>query len=253
MIQTTWTQPYNINTFLVTPEKRLGLYGLLNLLQDAAWIHATHLGHGYDEMIREQTAWVLTRQKLKMDKWPKWGDDVELRTWVRPLKGIMAVRDFEIWHQGEKLGECTTQWLILDLRTRKPVEKVMQDTGQFRADAPEFLETNKIMLKSDLKELAQFQVRNSDLDLNGHVNNTRYAQWILDSISYDKHREYTLKEYEVNFIAETKSNDTIVIYGGALSEDKFQFQGFRTQDQKVVFAATLKVTALQLPPSNIIS
>ncbi|WPU64123.1 acyl-[acyl-carrier-protein] thioesterase [Peredibacter starrii] len=241
MKETIWTQTYNVNTFLVNPQKKLGLYGLLNLLQDTAWIHATHLGHGYEAMIQEQTAWVLTRQKLSMNRWPKWGDDIELRTWVRPINGIFAVRDFEILDQGEKFGECTTQWLILDLKTRKPAAVGLQDQGQFRMDAPPFLEAGKIHLKNDLKEMAQFQVRNSDLDLNGHVNNTRYAQWILDSISEAKHRQYTLKEYEVNFIAETMSNDTIVIYGGALSEDKFQFQGFRTQDQKVVFSATLKV------------
>lgn len=241
MKQTTWTQKYNINTFLVNPQKRLGLYGLLNMLQDTAWIHATHLGHGYEEMIRDQTAWVLTRQKLRMDRWPKWGDAIELRTWVRPLKGIVALRDFEIWLGGKKLGECNTQWLILDLKTRKPAEKVLVDEGQFRMDAPSFLEAGKIQLRSDLKEMGQFKVRNSDLDMNAHVNNTKYAQWILDSISREKHQQYVLQEYEVNFIAETMSNDTIVIYGGALSEEKFQFQGFRTEDQKIVFSATLKV------------
>lgn len=241
MKQTLWTQKYNINTFLVNPQKRLGLYGLLNMLQDTAWIHATHLGHGYEEMIREQTAWVLTRQKLRMDRWPKWGDDIELRTWVRPLKGIVAVRDFEIWLGEDKIGECNTQWLILDLKTRRPAEKALVDEGQFRMDAPSFLEAGKIQLRSDLKEMGQFKVRNSDLDMNAHVNNTKYAQWILDSISQDKHHEYILKEYEVNFIAETMSNDTIVILGGALSEEKFQFQGLRTEDQKIVFSATLKV------------
>ena len=142
-----------------------------------------------------------------------------------------------------KLGECTTQWLILDLKTRRPAEKVLQDQGQFRMDAPPFLETGKIPLRSDLKEMANFQVRNSDLDLNAHVNNTRYAQWILDSVSEAKHREYSLKEYEVNFLAETMAEDHVTIFGGALSEEKFQFQGYRPKDKKVVFSATLSVVS----------
>jgi hypothetical protein len=59
-----------------------------------------------------------------------------------------------------------------------------------------------------------------------------------------------LQEYEVNFIAETKSGDVITIFGGALTEDRFQFQGVRTSDQKIVFAATMKVSAEQLSPES---
>jgi len=254
MKQSLWSQRYNVNTFLVNPQKKLGLYGLLNLLQDTAWIHATHLGHGYESMLQEQTAWVLTRQKLVMKSWPHWGDEIELKTWIRPIQGIIAIRDFEIFHENEKIGECTTQWLILDLKTRKPAEKVLGLTeDEFRYDAPAIVEASKIQLKNDLTKLAEFHVRNSDLDLNGHVNNTRYAQWILDSVSEEKHQEYLLHEYEVNFIAETKSGDTIGIFSGELAADKFQFQGIRSGDCKVVFAATMKVSARQLVPGNNLS
>ena len=86
-----------MNTLLVNPRKRLGLYGLLNLLQDTAWIHATHLGHGYEEMIKDGQAWVLTRQKIKMDSWPQWRETIELVTWVRPVTSMVAIRDFEIY------------------------------------------------------------------------------------------------------------------------------------------------------------
>lgn len=254
MKQSLWSQHYTVSTFLVNPQKKLGLYGLLNLLQDTAWIHATHLGHGYEAMVKEGTAWVLTRQKLVMSDWPHWGDEIELKTWIRPITGLLAIRDFEIYSKGKKIGECTTQWLILDLKTRKPAEKVPGITeDEFRYDAPAIVDASKIQLKNDLTKLCEFQVRNSDLDLNGHVNNTRYAQWILDSVSESKHQEYLLREYEVNFLAETKSGDAISIWSGELSDDKFQFQGARGSDGKIMFAATMKVSAKQLLPQNNLS
>lgn len=244
-----WHQRYDVNTTLLTPQKKLGLFGLLNLLQDTAWIHATHLGHGYEDMIRDETAWVLTRQKLVMNHWPQWRDQIELITWIRPVTGMIAIRDFEIHLGGKKIGECSTQWLILDLKTRRPAEKSLKlSPAEFRQDAPPIVEASKISLQKDLKEFAQFHVRNSDLDLNGHVNNTRYAQWILDSLPEHKLREYRLEEYEVNFISETKSGDLITIYGGALAEDRFQFQGVRLSDSKTVFAAIMKVSAQQSSP-----
>lgn len=244
MKETIWNQPYDINTLLVNSQKKLSLFGILNLFQDTAWIHATHLDHGYEEMIRYNTAWVLTRQKVVMNHWPVWGSKVILKTWVRPISGIIAVRDFEIWCDDKILGKCTTQWLILDLSTRKPAAKNLTLAENFtRKDLPETLEASKIILKDQLIKLSEFHVRNSDLDLNGHVNNTKYAQWVLDSVTEEKHREFILKEYEINFIAETKLGDTISIFCAQTETLKYQFQGVRNSDQKIVFAATLTVSA----------
>lgn len=249
-----WTQDYDVNTLLVTPQKRLGLYGLLNLVQDTAWVHATHLGHGYEAMVAEKTAWVLTRQRLTMDRWPRWGEKITLKTWIRPKTNLFAVRDFEFSQNDELIGRCTTQWLILDLETRRPSTKGLNFAAdEFRQDSPEFFDAKKISTADDLKELAEFHVRNSDLDLNGHVNNTKYAQWILDSISYEKHLLFTLRDYEVNFLSETKAGDKIRIFGGRLGDDRFQFRGVLSADAKVAFVATVKVSAEHSPPSSNIS
>ena len=84
------------------------------------------------------------------------------------------------------------------------------------------------------ESLARFAVRNSDLDLNGHVNNIRYAQWILDSMPLQVDR---LKSYEVNFLAEVRAQDEIVIQ----RSQPTRFQGWRESDQKAVFTARLEV------------
>lgn len=244
MKQSIWSQKYNVNTFLVNPQKRLGLFGLLNLIQDTAWIHATHLGHGYDQMMKEKTAWVLTRQVLQMDEWPLWGDDVELVTWVRPLTGIVAVRDFEIRKEERVIGRCSTQWLILNLETRKAADKTLSmNPEDFRQDAPDFLNAGKILLPGNLAPVAEFNVRNSDLDLNAHVNNTRYAQWVLDSTSQEKLTTLKLTEYEVNFLNETFLNDCVTIQKSPRENESSYFSGVRKSDGKTVFTARVKVSA----------
>ncbi len=64
-------------------------------------------------------------------------------------------------------------------------------------------------MEGGYEKLAQFPVRNSDLDINQHVNNTKYAQWILDAIPYDYHRSLRLKTYSVNFLSETHLQDEV--------------------------------------------
>jgi len=245
MKQTIWIQKYDVNTIVLDDRKRLSLTGLLNLLQDTAWLHARHLGWGYEDLIEKGTVWVLVRQKVVMTDWPIWGDAVEVHTWPRGVNGALAMREFEIVAGGKKCGECSTSWLIIDAATRRPTKI---DRERFRGVSRQdglAIEAAKIAPRDDLQAAASFQVRNSDLDVNGHVNNTRYAQWITDSLSPKEYAGARIDEYEVNFLAETGVGDTVAIERGAFSPAApCPFQGRRTSDGKVVFTAALRIGVL---------
>ena len=229
---------------MVNPQKRLGLVGLLKILQDVAWIHGGHLGHGFDAMLSRGWIWVLARQKLVVSGWPEWGDSVDVRTWVRPFNGLLALRDYEIWTGERKLGESAASWLVLDADTRRPL-RLSAGEGAFatRAEGGLGLNPAKIAATEDLRPLAQFKVQTSDLDVNGHVNNVRYAQWILDAAPASAHRAYSVREYEVNFLAESRVGDHVTIEWDGASGGSIvcpRFQGRREGDGKVVFAARLQ-------------
>src|SRR4051812_23092940 len=96
------THDYEISSFLVNPQKRLGLYSLLNILQDAAWRHVTKMGHGDQAIAERKVFWVVTRQNLVMKQWPEWGNRIQIRTWIRSPEGAFAARDFEILQNGSK-------------------------------------------------------------------------------------------------------------------------------------------------------
>ena len=246
-IQRIWTQFYDVNTIVLDSRKRLGLVGLLNILQDTAWLHASHLGWGYEDLISHGTIWVLARQKLAMVDWPHWRDVVTIRTWARPSSGALAVREFEILVGEKKLGECTTSWLILNYETRRPqkLDRAFHDT-LCRKEGFLGIEARKLAARTGPKPAAEFRVHDSDLDVNGHVNNTRYAQWILDSMTAEELAALRLADYEVNFLSETRVGDTVVIERGEMEPSgdgtlRCQFQGRRTGDDKPAFVASLGV------------
>ena len=248
MKQTVWSQRYAVNTLVVNAQKRLGLVGLLAILQDVAWAHADHLGHGYEATMDRGGIWILSRQKLVMADWPIWRDELLVRTWVRSPRGPLVHRDYEMLIGDRKVGECTAGWLTLDVKTRKPVRPAPAETPwQCRADGALATTPEKIAVRQDLAEAARFSVRNSDLDLNGHVNNTRYAQWILDSAPPEAHRLYRVDSYEVSFLTEVQVGDAVAIEGAPLGapnpETSLHFQGRRLSDGAPAFAARLGVVA----------
>ena len=95
---------------------------MLDLMQEAAGRDASVLGFGYDEMISENTAWVLSRTRVCFHKCPKWRDSVVLKTWHKGANRIFYLRDFLLESpEGELLISATTSWLIIDLATRRMV------------------------------------------------------------------------------------------------------------------------------------
>ena len=238
-----FTKSFEINSFLVNPQGKLGLYALLNMLQDAAGSHAERLGHGFEEALQRKMFWVMTRQALAMTEWPPWRNTVDIKTWLRPIKGLFAEREFEISYGGKKIGTCITTFLPLHSETRKPIKSDAILAPDETKEAVTDLEATKIELVTDTDHLTSFQVRNSDIDMNLHVNNTKYAQWVLDSIPASSHSKFRLLQYEVNFLAETHVGDTISI--DSKTSQLFdplviQFQGTRQADKKPVFVSRIR-------------
>jgi medium-chain acyl-[acyl-carrier-protein] hydrolase len=204
------------------------------------------LGHGVRATNERQALWVLTRQKLSMSAWPRWNDRIRIETWVRPSEGPFAIRDFAVFDaSGSLIGESSTSWARLDIKTHKPIREPLTDfpagTGRSSFDA------EKIAPRaSELMTLARFEVRNSDIDGNQHVNNTRYAQWILDAIPIEAHSQYVLDEYGVNFLSETRLGDVVEIQS---APDVGYYHGQRVSDRKIVFTAHVKSRLHSTPES----
>jgi medium-chain acyl-[acyl-carrier-protein] hydrolase len=228
---------------MVNLRGQAGLYTILNLIQDVGFQQAIHWGI----RLPVGKGWVFTRQKLTMVEWPKWNENVTLRTWLRPPEGAFILRDYEILVGDKKVGECTSAFTVMDMNTRKLVGFDWDPyLALCRGEDFLSLQPQKLQLEGDLETLVEIIVRNSDIDMNNHVNNTKYAQWILDSIPIEVLRGgVELKEYEVNFLAEAKIGDLICIK--KVKQDKIeasgkviQFQGLRSASAKPCFTVQMR-------------
>jgi medium-chain acyl-[acyl-carrier-protein] hydrolase len=246
MKQQVWSESYKITSYLVNLRNRAGLFGILNIIQDVGWQHAIHL----EIKMGENLGWVFTRQKLVMNDWPAFNETVTVRTWLRPPASGEAFlyRDYELFVKERKIGECTSTFTVINTQIRK---LAVQDWSPYphiwRRDHNLNHKPEKIVVNTEVEDLDHFQVRNSDIDLNIHVNNTKYAQWILDALPMETLRsDIQLHSYEVNFLAETKIGDTIGVQKSITEtiESPFSviyFQGVRDGNRKPVFTAKMKI------------
>ena len=138
---------------------------------------------------------------------------------------------------GKDLAAGTSVWFIIDLEKRKPVrleyfEKIFfsipdlhaMDTAAGKIDSPE-----SFGIEKDL------QIRKSDLDLNGHVNNIHYAEWICN-IPDSFLESSGAQRNEINYLAETFYGDPIRVYTH-LDDSFANIQSFRVSDKAEVCRA----------------
>ena len=207
----TWNALHKINPFEVDPTKKATVQTLCKIMQEAAWDHADVLGFGYPQMLERDLIWVLSRQKIKVHHFPKWGETIRSKTWPTGAQRLFAFREFQIFNEKDALiAEAKGTWLVLDAKSRKPIRVFAQmeipvGKGLFKGDL------EKLPSPKDYQMQPQFPVRHSDLDWHNHVNHVQYLEWILDSCPLEMHVRFCVASLEMDFLSETRYGNEISV------------------------------------------
>ena len=183
---------------------------VLDLFQDAAGQHAIELGVGFCDMIKRNYLWVLTKIKFKVLCMPKSYQKVVVKTWPLAPNRISYRREYAIENEvGEQLIVGSSEWVVIDSEKRRFVSA---------PDLYPFTEGfhTEIMCEEKLGKIADFEVSNEpyvvntgycDLDVNNHVNNTKY---VLDAINPEIASE--LMEFQIDYRKEVFSGASLNIH-----------------------------------------
>ena len=218
-----YTEKHTVPCYDTDAAWRLKPTSFMNMAQEAAGRHAVHLGFGYDDLIKTNTAWILSRVHVEFIDTPKWRENITLNTWHKGLNRLFFLRDFVLTDdEGEERVKATTSWLVLNLETRRLVRdpKLIEEGTVCTENA---LETpaDKVQMPKDAEpELVRtHHVSYSDIDTNGHTNNAMYMQWSMNAVGYDITSSRPVKEFTINFNHETKAGDHVEIYRAVVEKE----------------------------------
>ena len=188
---------------------------LLGYLQDMATEHAIILGLDGPRMAREfHVVWLMARLHLALDRPIPFPGELTIQTYHRGVTKSAAVyRDFDIFLGEEQVGEATISWVLADLRDRKIVKPssipILLDSPRPAVVKDRIPE--KIKMPEEMAEAMVRPVYYSDTDINGHMNNTKYADIACDVIRYDLCKGQFLREVQINYLQECFPGDEILV------------------------------------------
>ncbi len=229
-----WEESFNICAYQVNARRRLRISDLCQLMQEAAWNHADFHGLGYEALMEKKLAWILSRQLIQVEQFPKWRDAITVQTWSIGHDRLFWYRDYKILDQNRKmLGKATSTWFVFDVQTRRPQRVATYFDREYKDHTEQmFPEKLKRIRETPAAALSKtVRVRYQDLDMNGHTNNIRYVDWIVDSLSADFLRRRRLAALEINYLAEALWDDVIEVNLARQDDRHWVHQLIRAGDQ----------------------
>lgn len=208
-----FTHAYKIHSYESDFEGHAQITAFLNYMQESAWNHAEQLGVGYSYLLQKNLAWVLGRLRLQVFAWPHWGETITLHTWPSGADRLYCFRDFKFLDPaGATIAVASTSWLVVDLDKHRPQRT--ETYINLPTDGAERVFTEfapKVAALEAGKNNSSVSVKTSHLDVNGHVNNVKYVEFVLDSFPIEFRKQHRLLDLKINFMNEALYGDEILI------------------------------------------
>ena len=211
-----YKKDYKVNLNHVDFKGNMKLSSLFTYFQDIADLHSENLKMGRKVLYEQYgVIWVLVRMRVDIIKYPKWKDIITVETWPQEPGRIGFDRDFLIKDsEGNILVKSVSTWVVIDIESRK-----LRKTKSVFTGYPPVIEERAIDCKlGNLKPKGELEiaykrtVRYSDIDVNGHLNNAKYLDFIMDSFTLEEHKGFDVKSIEMSYSNEALPGDTINIY-----------------------------------------
>ena len=178
---------------------------ILYLAQDMGGRHSALMSLDYDTLAGRNLFWAVTRHRVQVSRMPMRGETLRVETWPLPTTRAAFPRSVVAYDaQGNEVFRCITLWVLMDLNTRKmivPGKSGIIVAGTLRGNE---LPAPNGLIPKPLGTQTSRTVAFTDLDRNGHMNNTRCLDWIADLLPSRFHESHTVTDFTVCYLAEAR-------------------------------------------------
>ena len=163
-----FTEAIRVGPADVTPEGRTRLDRIACWLQDAAY-------HDIVDADAESGFWLVRRTRMRVERFPRFAETLELRTFASGVSHSIAERRTSIDGSAGARVEAVAVWVNVDPKTQAPTRLAARFLSAYEP-LPERRPRSKLRHPPPAEHASNepWIFRAGDLDMAGHVNNARY-------------------------------------------------------------------------------
>lgn len=207
-----YTKKYYIGSNDVDKFLDLKLPSFFKMMQDISTEHAEVIGIGKENTLDKGMFWVITRIEIMITRMPKYLETVSLTTYPGDNLRFIFPRYFRLEDEkGNCLIKASSIWMVLNKEKHRiemnpfPGFKIPEEHMEDELHTPDKA------INVDGEEVENRKVRYSDVDLNGHLNNTKYIDYIIDIHDSEFYKDHKIKHFLINYEKEIVDNDVLTL------------------------------------------
>jgi len=192
----------------VNLHRQLRTSTLFEMMQEASIRHTEALGMGREMTLDRGLLWVVTLQQAEIERMPEYDERITLESWPGKTMHLLFPRFYQVLDaEGQTLIRASALWALMDERARR---MVFPDRHGIVIEGEST--GNELALPSTPRRAAgesrDFTVPFSYVDLNGHMNNTRYFDLAEDWIPAAAEGR-SLRKIAIEYSAEARLGETV--------------------------------------------
>ena len=178
---------------------------------------------------RTNTAFLLARQAFHITHMPHVDETVTLVTAPEQMHHAVNKRLTTVYDaNGTELAFVDSRWVLVDLdkrtilRTRPP-----ELDGPWASERLPRALPMRLKKPESTEEAGRYTAVYSRCDMNGHLNNSRYVDIVMDSLPVETVREYAAEDLVIYYHIEVPLGESFTLHRALLEENQWYFSGYR--------------------------
>ncbi|WP_295526419.1 acyl-[acyl-carrier-protein] thioesterase [uncultured Streptococcus sp.] len=154
--------------------------------------------------------WIITDYDIEVVRLPRFAEEITIETEALSYNRLFCYRRFTIYDEaGQELIHMIATFVLMDRDSRKVHAVEPEIVAPYQSDfdkklirGPKYESLNESISKD-------YHVRFYDLDMNGHVNNSKYLDWIFEVMGADFLTQYIPKRINLKYVKEVRPGGVI--------------------------------------------
>ena len=205
-------QTFTLSDIHLDPFGRVKPSVLLYFAQEVAGQHCQLLQLDWDTLSHQNLFWAVTRHRVQITRLPVRGETITVETWPMPTTKVAYPRSVIAYdQQGQEVFRAISLWVLMDTQSRAlvlPGKSGILVDGTLRGTE---LTVPRSLLPTQKHNSQVRTVRYSQLDRNGHMNNTRYMDWVDDLLPSAYHQAHPIREFTICYHTEAREGQAVTL------------------------------------------
>ncbi len=185
---------------------------IAEILQNTANRHSIKLSMWHNNLKIPNLAWVVSKSNIMIERYACIGETISVKTYTKGIRALYCPRYFIVYDENKRIiARAGSLMSIIDRTSRKALSPT--GVGFVIPEANDIEPAIKFQFKkkdiSGNKIQLLYKPKYSDIDVNGHVNNARYLDWICNAFGFGVLEQYEIEHITVDYIIEILPDEPI--------------------------------------------